>query len=145
MEFKVRAYYNRSHIDGLAVISTPEDVDTLIEALASGPEFENMATLYSLQREFLPTGVPDHEFLIGANRERLLGIVSYIDDANYLSLGSPEARNEEIVEYYIDDNAREFPASAEIPIPIAREAVKEFLLSGGQRPTCVAWQKEPEI
>jgi hypothetical protein len=144
MDFRVHAYYNRQHADKLAVISTPEDVDSLIEALTFGPEFENMATLYSLQREFLSAGVPDHEFLVGINRERSVGIVSYVEDANYLSLGSSKSGNEE-VEYYIDDNVREFPASAEIPIPLAREAVKEFLLSGGQRPTCVTWQKEPEI
>ncbi len=34
----------------------------------------------------------------------------------------------------------EFPGPCEIPVGLVRRAVKEFLTSGGQRPTCVRWQ-----
>ncbi|WP_443334434.1 Imm1 family immunity protein [Streptomyces sp. MMBL 11-1] len=29
--------------------------------------------------------------------------------------------------------------------PLLREAVRQFLLSGGRRPTCVEWQEESEF
>ncbi|WP_406601295.1 Imm1 family immunity protein [Micromonospora yasonensis] len=38
----------------------------------------------------------------------------------------------------------EFPPNSEIPIDLMRRAVKEFCLSGGQRPPCVQWEK-PEF
>jgi hypothetical protein len=141
MEFKAQAYYRQQHADEPAVICSPEDVDTLIDSLAFGAEFESMAVLQSLQRETLPSGFPDHEFLVGVNRERQAGVVSFIDDKNYVSISPSVARSEEVV-YHIAGNPTEFPAAAEIPLPLVREAVKEFLLSGGQRPTCVEWQEE---
>ncbi|MFE7713190.1 Imm1 family immunity protein, partial [Streptomyces sp. NPDC057486] len=125
-------------------IYSSEDVDAMIDYLASGEESETMAALYSKQRELLPSGFPDHEFLVGVNEERQVGIVSFIDDKNYLSTGDLEGQGEEVV-YHFVGNPRELPASAEIPLPLVREAVKEFLLSGGQKPACIEWQEEPEI
>jgi hypothetical protein len=34
----------------------------------------------------------------------------------------------------------EYLASWELPVELVSQAVKEFLFSGGQRPTCVEWQ-----
>ena len=45
-----------------------------------------------------------------------------------------------IPSYFIVGNAIEFPDRSKIPIDLVRRAVKEFLASGGQRPTCVQWQ-----
>jgi hypothetical protein len=39
-------------------------------------------------------------------------------------------------------HVREFMPGSEIPIDLVRQAVKEFLGSGGQVPTCIEWQKE---
>ncbi|MFC3572801.1 Imm1 family immunity protein [Streptomyces yaanensis] len=33
--------------------------------------------------------------------------------------------------------------SPEIPIDLVRQVVKEFVFSGGIRPTCIEWQEEP--
>ncbi|MEU5083618.1 MULTISPECIES: Imm1 family immunity protein [Streptomyces] len=46
--------------------------------------------------------------------------------------------------YSIMGSATEFPSCSEIPISLVRQAVKEFLLSGGRQPTCIEWQ-EPEF
>jgi hypothetical protein len=35
-----------------------------------------------------------------------------------------------------------FPIDSEVPIDLIRQAVKEFLASGG-RPSCVRWQRHP--
>ncbi|MET8274521.1 transposase [Streptomyces sp. NPDC005096] len=48
----------------------------MIDYLASGEESETMAALYSKQRELLPSGFPDHEFLVGVNEERQVGILT---------------------------------------------------------------------
>jgi hypothetical protein len=48
------------------------------------------------------------------------------------------------VKYCIVGNPTEFPAYAEVPLELVRHAAKEFLLTAGQRPTCVQWAM-PEI
>ncbi|MFI0967903.1 Imm1 family immunity protein [Streptomyces sp. NPDC021080] len=40
-------------------------------------------------------------------------------------------------------NPREFLEPTVVPIDVVRQAVKEFVLSGGQRPTCLEWREEP--
>ncbi|MFF2235805.1 Imm1 family immunity protein [Streptomyces anulatus] len=123
------------------IISSPEGVDEMLDLLATGEKSETMATLYSKQREVLPSGFPDHEFLVGVDQARKVGIVSFADDRNYLPVGkSQEAGGE--VEYYFTGNSREFPADAEIPLPLVRDAVVEFLLTGGNLPQCIEWREE---
>lgn len=46
------------------------------------------------------------------------------------------------VAYCAIGHRREFPDHSEIPVDLVRQAVKEFLISGGQRPECVQWQAE---
>jgi hypothetical protein len=42
--------------------------------------------------------------------------------------------------YYYLDHDHEYPRDSDISIDAIRRAVKEFLASGGKRPTCVQWQ-----
>jgi hypothetical protein len=44
-------------------------------------------------------------------------------------------------------NDTDFPVDSEIPIDLIRQATKEFIASGGERPTCVQWQpyRDPSI
>ncbi|MFJ1550693.1 Imm1 family immunity protein [Streptomyces sp. NPDC088246] len=140
---RVQAYYHVQHADEPSVIRTPEDVDALIDALATGDEFENSAILHSSERELLPSGFPDHEFRVGADGKRQVGVLSFMDEKNYVSLGSSAGNGGEVT-YYVAENPTDFPETAEIPLSLVRQAAKEFLSSGGQRPTCAQWQ-EPEI
>ncbi|MCX4864212.1 Imm1 family immunity protein [Streptomyces sp. NBC_00257] len=140
---KVDAYYREQHADEPSVVRTPQDVDALIDALATGPEFENLAVLHSSERELLPSGFPDHEFMVGVDGKREVGVLSFMDEKNFVSLGS-SGSNEVEVPYFVVENPTEFPGTAEISLALVRQAVKEFLSSGGQRPKCVQWQ-EPEI
>ncbi|MER5501861.1 MULTISPECIES: Imm1 family immunity protein [unclassified Streptomyces] len=140
---RVEAYFHERHADEPLVVRTSEDVDVLIDALATGPEFENLAVLHSSEREILPSGFPDHEFMVGVDGERQVGVLSFVDEKNYVSLGSSGSGRGEVA-YFVVENPTEFPATAEIPLALVRQAVKEFLSSGGRRPTCVQWQ-EPEI
>lgn len=138
---RVQAYYRKQHADEPAVVQTPEDVDALIDDLVTGSKFENLAILHSSEREILPSGYPDHEFMVGVDERRQVGVLSFMDERNFVSVGSSESAAE--VTYFVVRNPTEFPATAEI-LGLARQAVKEFLSSGGRRPECIAWQ-EPEI
>ncbi|MFE3946603.1 Imm1 family immunity protein [Streptomyces sp. NPDC059118] len=143
MDNRAHAYYREEHADEPSAVRTSEDVDALIDALATGPDLENLAVLHSAERESLPSGFPDHEFMVGADGKRQVGVLSFMDEKNYVSFG-PSVSNGSTVAYHVVGNPTEFPASAEVPLGLVRQAAKEFLSSGGRRPMCVPWQ-EPEI
>ena len=139
---RVQAYYRREHGDNPVLLHSASDVDALIDVLLLSRPSENLAALHSLERPLMPAGVPDHELMVGADGDLQVGVLSFMDDGNFVSLDSSEGRGE--ISYSIIGNATEFPNYSEIPISLVRQAVKEFLSSGGQRPTCVQWQ-EPEF
>ncbi|MFF2329006.1 MULTISPECIES: Imm1 family immunity protein [unclassified Streptomyces] len=140
---RVQVYYCAQHADEPLIVRTPEDIDALIDALTAGSEFENSAVLHSSERELLPSGFPDHEFRVGVDGKRKVGVLSFMDEKNFVSLDSSGNTGGEVA-YFVAENPTEFPATAEIPLALVRQAAKEFLSSGGQRPTCTQWQ-EPEI
>jgi Immunity protein Imm1 len=120
-----------------------DDVDRLIDSLLAGEEFHNLAELHSLDRELLPSGFPDHELLVGVSRTCPVGVLEFMDaSGNFVTLGQETGRG--VVNYHIAGNPTEFPDRAEVPVELIRQAVKEFVTSGGQRPACVEWQV-PEI
>lgn len=51
--------------------------------------------------------------------------------------------DKEYVTYMLMAYPREFLESPEIPVSLVRRAAKQFVLSGGRRPTCIEWQEEP--
>ncbi|MFI1729910.1 Imm1 family immunity protein [Streptomyces acidicola] len=136
---RAEVYYRKEHADGRAVL-TSDDADSLIDALLAGSDSENMAELHSLDRPLRASGFPGHEFLVGVDKELQVGVLSFMDvTGNLVSLGHSEGRG--CVSYFIVGNGTEFPDRSEIPIVLVRQAVKEFLISGGQRPTCIQWQE----
>jgi Immunity protein Imm1 len=48
---------------------------------------------------------------------------------------------DEVVYYYLEHD-HEFPRDSVIPVDDIRQAVKEFLASGGECPTCIQWQQD---
>ncbi|MGY4744144.1 Imm1 family immunity protein [Streptomyces sp. ATMOS53] len=139
---RVQAYYRREHGDNPVLLQSESDVDALIDALLLSRPSENLAALHSLERPLMSAGVADHELMVGADGDLQVGVLSFMDDGNFVSLDSSKGRGE--ISYSIMGKATEFPKCSEIPIALVRQAVKEFLSSGGQRPTCVQWQ-EPEF
>lgn len=143
MQFRVEAYYRPQHGDKRELLAAPEDVNELIDSLLAGPVRENLTELHSLERSLLPSGTPDHELLVGADQSLQVGVLEFMDaSGNWTTVGSQKGRTE--VRYSCVGHVTEFPAHSEIPIDLVRRAVKEFCLSGGQRPTCVQWEK-PEF
>jgi hypothetical protein len=144
MSHSIEALYRREHVESPAIISSPEDVDALIDSLLTGAVDENLAQLFSLQRSTLPSGDPNHELLVGVDRELQVGVLAFMDDGNEVSLGPLSSSRGEVV-YCIMRHATEFPDRSEVPLELVRRAVKEFLVSGGQRPTCVEWQMPEKL
>ncbi|MBS2545292.1 hypothetical protein KGQ19_00270 [Catenulispora sp. NL8] len=144
MQHRVEARYRRDHGKEPVILTTSEDVDTLIESLLTGPAYHNMAQLHSLERSLLPSGYPDHELLIGVNRDRPVGVLAFMDadSGNLVTQGSSNGQSE--AAYLIMGQLTEFPDRSEVPIELVRQAVKEFVDSGGQRPLSVQWQV-PEV
>ncbi|HET6289351.1 MAG TPA: Imm1 family immunity protein [Amycolatopsis sp.] len=46
------------------------------------------------------------------------------------------------VTYYYMRNERPYPADAEIPVAVVRQAAHDFLTSGGQRPSGLSWTEQ---
>ncbi|WP_442806339.1 Imm1 family immunity protein [Streptomyces sp. NBC_01317] len=137
MQARAEARYRWDHGERPALLHTTEEVDSLIDSLLSGPVYENLAQIHSLERDSMPSGFPDHELLVGVDRDLQVGILTYLDSSgNVVTLGSLGRSPV----YYIQGHMTEFPANSEIPIDLVRRGVKEFLSSGGRRPTCVQWQ-----
>ncbi|MFD5891271.1 Imm1 family immunity protein [Streptomyces sp. NPDC060334] len=138
MQARAEVTYRMDHGERPAlIIHTHEEVDALIDELLNGPIYENLAQIHSLERESMPSGFPDHELLVGVDRNLQVGILAYLDsDGSVVTLGTLDRSPA----YYIQGHMTEFPANSEIPIDLVRQGVKEFLSSEGWRPTCVEWQ-----
>ncbi|GGM06288.1 hypothetical protein GCM10010129_57440 [Streptomyces fumigatiscleroticus] len=138
---KAEAFHRQGHEDERPVLSLDE-VDAFIDALLADSD-SDLAVLYSLDRPHLVSGVPDHELRVGMNGDLQLGVLSFVDEeGTVVSLGGSPGRGS--VHYHLVGGGNDFPDRSEVPIALARQAVTEFLASGGQRPTCIRWQ-EPEL
>ncbi|GAA2697468.1 Imm1 family immunity protein [Actinoplanes palleronii] len=140
--FKAEARYRTEHAERPILLETAESIDLLVDALLNGPDDHNLAQLHSLNRPLLPAyGDPDHELLVGVDSVLGFGALAWMDaDGNQVTLGSGEGLAQAEM-YFIMGHRREFPEKSSVPLDLIRQAVKEFLLSGGKRPTCVEWQK----
>lgn len=135
------AVFKEEHDKNPFLLDSADAVDLMIDALIAGHPLRNMAILTSLDRTPLPSGKPDHEFLVGVDPDAQVGIVCFADvDASYVPGGV--ADREEVM-YMVLTYPRNFLRSPEIPIDLVRQVTKEFVLSGGLRPTCIEWQEEP--
>ncbi|MFJ3221651.1 Imm1 family immunity protein [Kitasatospora sp. NPDC086801] len=136
----VEVRYKSGHGENPPIITTIDGLDAVVDDLLSGVDsYCTMAEVYSLDRELMPSGFPDHHFIVCADRDLGMGLVSYADEhGNVTSVGSPETRTEPT--YHMVGHMTTFADHSEVPIPLVRQALKEFLTSRGQRPECIEWQ-----
>jgi hypothetical protein len=73
----------------------------------------------------------------------MVGAATFMDAAagNLTSLGPFAGRGDFF--YLLAGHTREFLDRSEIPLALLRQAVKEFMASGGQLPTCIEWRNGP--
>ncbi|WP_130335869.1 Imm1 family immunity protein [Streptomyces sp. BK022] len=131
--------FRPEHTEIPARLGSEDDVDTFIDALLSGQHDRSCAVVYSLDRPMMPSGYWDHELSVGVDRVAQVGALTLAVDDGYVSKGQMDRG---IGEYMLLGHVREFMPGSEIPIDLVREAVKEFLVSGGQIPMCIEWQTE---
>ncbi|MGI5139505.1 MULTISPECIES: Imm1 family immunity protein [unclassified Streptomyces] len=135
------AVFKEEHSENPFLLDSADAVDLMIDALIAGYPSRNTAKLTSLDRMSLPSGDPDHEFLVGVNPDAQVGIVCFADvEASFVPGG---VADKEEVTYMLLTYPRDFLESPEIPIDLVRQVTKEFVLSGGLRPACIEWQEEP--
>ena len=140
MGHQVEAYFRKGHGDHPVLVGTDEEMDALVDQLLAEPFANSIAALYSLDRPLNPAGVPDHELSLAVNAKAGVGGLRYQGDGVWFSHGAPSSRDE--VFYLYMGNDTDFPHDSEIPIGLLRQAAKEFLNRGGERPTCVTWQTD---
>ena len=142
MKARAEAQYRYEYGEQPKLLYSVDDVDSVIDDLlepATGPIKENLASIYSLERECLPFGTPDHELMVGVDWELQLGLVTFSDEGgNFVSRGSSGTRVDPV--YFQHGHLTEFSGNSEVPIALVRQAAKELLTSDGLRPTCVQWQ-----
>jgi len=141
MTYSAEAFYTGAHRDAPVIIETPEQMDALIDDLLAGDFSNSVATLYLRERPKNAAGFVDHEFLIAVNAGDGVGSLSYDgpDETDTLVSKGAVSQHEEIHYYYVG-NDREFPRDSLISLDAVRQAAKEFLATGGQKPTAVEWQ-----
>lgn len=136
------AWFTEEHQGAPLLLDSAQAVDAMMDALIAAGPLRNAAQLISLDRRMLSPGWPDHEFLVGVGAGGTFGILSYNtgDEGALIPAGAPTAP---VATYMLNTYPREFLEPTEVPIDLVREAVKEFVLSGGRRPTCLEWREEP--
>jgi hypothetical protein len=125
--------------DSPIVVSTMEEVDALIDRVrAESPSAAPILMDVHLSGNPAPQGLD-----VGISTD--CGVIRYSGrdwPRGVMSTGEKRTDQTERPYFYMG-HWRKFTASAEIPLDVIREAVKEFLVTDGARPTCVQWQPYP--
>lgn len=136
------AVFMEEHWHAPVLLDSEHVIDAMLDALIVAGPLHNAAQLMSLDRQMLSSGLPDHIFLVGVSAGGQFGILSYSTGEEGALIPAGEA-TAPVATYMLNTYPREFLEPAEVPIDLVRQAVKEFVLSGGRRPTCLEWREEP--
>ncbi|MEV5754954.1 Imm1 family immunity protein [Actinoallomurus sp. NPDC052308] len=121
--------------------ASADDVDALIERIRTG-----LPTGRRIIMDVHLTGDPWSQGLdvgIRADPAGDVGVLRYSgrewrDGVYSTSQHGPSPAVGDEGKLWYDDSP--FPADAELPIDTIREAVREFMTTGGARPQCITWQ-----
>ena len=95
MGYHAQAQYRPVHGDEPEILSSPEDVDALVDRLLAEDFDHTIAALYLVERPLMPAGVPDHEFLLAVDPQLQVGALMFRDaSGNWASLGAADGRTE---------------------------------------------------
>jgi hypothetical protein len=132
-------YYLFEHDDSPVVITTAEEVDTLIDRVRA--ESPGQAPILM---DVHMSGDPYSQGMdVGVSNDR--GVIRYSGrdwPGGVVSTGNGSANGAELSYFYMG-HWRGLPANSEIPLDLVRKAMKEFMTTDGARPTSLRWQPEP--
>lgn len=118
--------------DGGAWVSSPEELDTLLDKLAREAAAKPfMVELISPQGDSMSVG-------LGSKKSVLSWVPAGGNPPYYASKGNPGAGG--TVVFFYRGSWSEFPGWSAVPVAAARAAMRQFLQTGG-RPSTVEWEE----
>ncbi|MEU5537490.1 Imm1 family immunity protein [Streptomyces sp. NPDC020362] len=136
-----QAVFLEEHRNTPVLLDSKHAIDAMIDALILAGPLHNAAQLMSLDRQMSPSDMPDHIFLVGVSTGGQSGILSYSTGEEGALIPAGEA-TAPVAIYMLNTHPRESLEPTEVPIDLVRQAVNEFVPSGGQRPTRLEWREE---
>jgi len=131
-------YYARGHGDDPVTVTTPDEVDALVERVrGESPQHAPILMEVHLSDDPYAQGLD-----VGIKSDR--GVLRYSGGdwpEGVYSTGDGLVGGEPLGYFYMDTYT-EFPANAEVPLAVVRQALHDFLTTEGERPTGIAWQPE---
>jgi hypothetical protein len=136
MTYHLKAAYHNDQ--PIAELRTREDIASFVKNLLAAGWEHTAASVYAVADG--SSTPPDHEMLVGVNGDTGVGAVRYAGNGDWYSHGDRTNPDGVIFAYF--GTGHEFPADAEVPLDLVREAMWELMTMGGRRPSCVAWQED---
>jgi hypothetical protein len=140
MTYIAEAYFKHSHGENPVRVTSPDDVDALIDAMLAESFANSLAVLYLCDRPELAGGGPDHEVRIGVNGEDKVGSICLVLDGRVWFTKGERTRDDDVFYNYMGNSA-DFPQDSEISLDALRSAVSEVLAGGGVRAESVEWSE----
>lgn len=146
MANSLAVHYKQGHGAAPLIVESADEVDVLVDTLLDESQEYAVAAIYLRERPTIMGGYPDHDFRLGVDQDRKVGVLRFADmsDGGYddaYAVG--HAVSGDVVVYEQMGNPMEFPPDTELPLDAIRAAVNEFLQTG-TRPSSVTWKSWPE-
>lgn len=119
-----------------AVVRTVEELDALVDRIIADAASDPIPAAAQVVVQDAPDGNLYLEVGLGPQR----GVVTAIGPGGGLSKGDTSRHG--TVTYDFAGHTAELPASAELPINEVRQALREYLTSGGELPQTVAFEPD---
>jgi Immunity protein Imm1 len=133
MKARLKIYFEYEHGDDPVYVDTPEGVDTLLDQVAADywhdwPVLLEVTIADSVGKEHMHAGVYHDR-----------GMVWYSSPEQPACYSKGVSHDDELTYYYME-NDRQFPSDADVPLDVVKLAVREFMVTHGDRPSNVTWQ-----
>ncbi|MEW2508303.1 Imm1 family immunity protein [Amycolatopsis sp. NPDC047767] len=135
------AYYDPEHRAPVA-LSTPAQVDELLDQMVAEAESPNVEVGLVAQLDGKDGDDWSSTLQFGVRAAATMcGFVGYMGKGETSAISDNGATSPEPVAYDYQSHEREVPSNAEIPWPTVRQAVHDYVASGGTRPAGVRWRE----
>ncbi|GAB3936241.1 hypothetical protein GCM10029976_047690 [Kribbella albertanoniae] len=145
MTYTVRAFYKQDQQPSPAIVSSPDDIGALIDAVLNEPPTNSVIAMYIAERPKTEHDMPDHELRVAINQEAKVGGLRYSGPADGAAgvwyAASRDSERDEVFYYYMGHDEG-WPQDSEISLDELRSAVSTFLASG-ERPSGIEWTEWP--